>query len=234
MAYIANRPLRFDRDYAVGEIVPLSVIDPAMEGRLVDTGRILRVDLPDSKSDPRGSRAAASGHTGAQRDGKGDPPGQGRVSGPTAAPGTGAKLALKKKPEADTAREPADPSGTPEAADAAREPVEEAPAAAAEGGESIEGTNIPADDENGPLGQINGNSGEPEAGTGGSGADAIGSGADVPESAADALEVTAFLPRDAGAAGQEAFACGICGKAFRTKSALSAHSRVHKGQEAGA
>ncbi len=46
MAYIANRPVRFDRDYKVGEIVPDTVIAPGMARKLVEMGRILQVDLP--------------------------------------------------------------------------------------------------------------------------------------------------------------------------------------------
>lgn len=51
MAYIANRPVRFDRDYKVGEIIPDEVIAPGMARKLVDMGRILRVDLPQRDTD---------------------------------------------------------------------------------------------------------------------------------------------------------------------------------------
>ena len=47
MAYIANRPVRFDRNYAVGEIIPEEVIEPKMIRKLQDMGRILHVNLPD-------------------------------------------------------------------------------------------------------------------------------------------------------------------------------------------
>ena len=46
MAYIANKPVRFDRDYKVGEIIPDDVIAPSMTRKLVEMGRILCVDLP--------------------------------------------------------------------------------------------------------------------------------------------------------------------------------------------
>ena len=46
MAYIANRPVRFDRDYAIGEVIPESVIDPKMTKRLVDMGKIICADIP--------------------------------------------------------------------------------------------------------------------------------------------------------------------------------------------
>lgn len=46
MAYIANKPVRFDRTYAIGEVIPDEVITPQMVRRLLDMGRILCVDLP--------------------------------------------------------------------------------------------------------------------------------------------------------------------------------------------
>ncbi len=48
MAYIANKPVRFDRTYAIGEVVPDAVIDPKMTRRLIEMGRIICVDLPAS------------------------------------------------------------------------------------------------------------------------------------------------------------------------------------------
>lgn len=48
MAYIANKPVRFDRDYKVGEVIPDAVIAPGMTRKLVEMGRILYVDLPQS------------------------------------------------------------------------------------------------------------------------------------------------------------------------------------------
>ncbi len=46
MAYIANKPVRFDRDYRVGEVIPDAAIAPGMTRKLVEMGRILCVDLP--------------------------------------------------------------------------------------------------------------------------------------------------------------------------------------------
>lgn len=46
MAYIANKPVRFDRDYKIGEVIPEDVIAPGMTRKLMEMGRILRVDLP--------------------------------------------------------------------------------------------------------------------------------------------------------------------------------------------
>ena len=45
-AYIANKPVRFDRNYKVGEVIPDGVISPQMGRRLIEMGRILCVDLP--------------------------------------------------------------------------------------------------------------------------------------------------------------------------------------------
>ena len=55
MAYIANRPVRFDRNYTVGEVIPAEVIEPKMARRLVDMGRILCVDIPETGSGAGGN-----------------------------------------------------------------------------------------------------------------------------------------------------------------------------------
>lgn len=51
MAYIANKPVRFDKDYSIGEIVPDEVIDPKMKKRLIDWGKIIQVKLPINKEE---------------------------------------------------------------------------------------------------------------------------------------------------------------------------------------
>lgn len=51
MAYIANKPVRFDRNYKVGEIIPPEVIEPKMIRKLMDMGRIVSVNLPADKAD---------------------------------------------------------------------------------------------------------------------------------------------------------------------------------------
>ena len=68
MAYIANKPVRFDRDYKVGEVIPDTVISSGMTRKLMEMGRILHVDLPapggnaeDSPSPARRTRRAAQG-----------------------------------------------------------------------------------------------------------------------------------------------------------------------------
>ncbi len=45
MSYIAIKPVRFDKDYAIGEIIPDDVIDPAMINRLSEMGRIVKTDI---------------------------------------------------------------------------------------------------------------------------------------------------------------------------------------------
>lgn len=49
-AYIANRPVRFDRNYKVGEVIPEGVISLNMGRKLTEMGRILCVDLPDGNA----------------------------------------------------------------------------------------------------------------------------------------------------------------------------------------
>lgn len=70
MAYIANRPVRFDRDYKIGEVIPDGVIAPGMARKLADMGRIVRVDLPQgdtagtqnsAETSPEGTEAAPNG-----------------------------------------------------------------------------------------------------------------------------------------------------------------------------
>lgn len=46
--FIANRPVRFDRNYKIGEVVPDSVVTPGMGRKLVEMGRLLHVELPDA------------------------------------------------------------------------------------------------------------------------------------------------------------------------------------------
>lgn len=69
MAYIANRPVRFDRDYKVGEIIPDEVIAPGMTRKLVDMGRILRVDLPQGDTDGPGDQESPQSGVGSGPDG---------------------------------------------------------------------------------------------------------------------------------------------------------------------
>lgn len=75
MAYIANKPVRFDRDYKVGEVIPEGVIAPGMSRKLVEMGRILCVDLPQETDAEDGSgqpqEAAQDGTGSAPDDGSG-------------------------------------------------------------------------------------------------------------------------------------------------------------------
>ena len=50
--YIAVKPARFDRDYAVGEVIPTGVIDPGSERRLIEMGKIQRVMMPSGDENP--------------------------------------------------------------------------------------------------------------------------------------------------------------------------------------
>ncbi len=52
--YIANKPVRFDKNYKVGEIIPDGVIDPRMTKKLIEMGRILYVDVPADKKPSNG------------------------------------------------------------------------------------------------------------------------------------------------------------------------------------
>jgi hypothetical protein len=47
MEYIATKPVRFDRDYGIGEIIPPHVIHPNTIKRLVDAGKIQRMNPSD-------------------------------------------------------------------------------------------------------------------------------------------------------------------------------------------
>lgn len=49
MAYIAARPVHFDREYKIGEIIPPEAIDPAMSRKLIEMGKIIEVSLPEPK-----------------------------------------------------------------------------------------------------------------------------------------------------------------------------------------
>lgn len=74
MAYIANKPVRFDRDYKVGEVIPESVIAPGMARKLEEMGRILRVDLPQETSGGDGSgQPQEAAQDGAENASGGDP-----------------------------------------------------------------------------------------------------------------------------------------------------------------
>ena len=155
MAYIANKPIRFDRDYHIGEIIPETVIDPMMARKLTDMGKIICVTLP------------TDGGAEATPDSAGQPTG---------------------------------------------------------GAESTDGTNTQGDAENATEGQNE----AAEDGT-----EAVAEGAEA-TSTAEATPDSAGQPTggaestDGTAEGAQEFKCDICGRAFGSANALSAHSRVHK------
>lgn len=65
MAYIALKPIRFDRNYAISEIIPEGVVDPAMAKKHIDGGRIAHI--PDKAPLPGG--AEVDPNTGEPRTG---------------------------------------------------------------------------------------------------------------------------------------------------------------------
>ena len=54
--YIALKPVRFDKDYAIGEVIPDQFIDQKMARRLIGWGKIQRVPAPDLPAAPRPAR----------------------------------------------------------------------------------------------------------------------------------------------------------------------------------
>lgn len=49
MGYIASMPVRFDRQYKIGEIIPPEIINPNMARKLIEMGKIIEVSLPETK-----------------------------------------------------------------------------------------------------------------------------------------------------------------------------------------
>lgn len=49
--YVAAKPVRFDKDYVVGEIVPNEVLNLSTIGRLITFGKVARID-PDTLPEP--------------------------------------------------------------------------------------------------------------------------------------------------------------------------------------
>jgi hypothetical protein len=47
--FIAAKPVRFGKNYGVGEIIPESVVDPRAIARLIGWGKIQRVTMPDKE-----------------------------------------------------------------------------------------------------------------------------------------------------------------------------------------
>lgn len=74
MAYIANRPVRFDRNYAIGETIPDGVIDPKMTTKLINMGRIIHI--PD-KAEPESSPIDSTERTTEGESGEGEESTQG-------------------------------------------------------------------------------------------------------------------------------------------------------------
>ncbi len=111
-AYIANRPVRFDRNYKVGEVIPDGVISPNMGRRLTEMGRILCVDLPDTDTNatlPQGGAEPPKNSTEPARNGGepqqgsteppagGEEPPQGSAKPPTGGEGDADKVNTRGK-----------------------------------------------------------------------------------------------------------------------------------------
>ena len=62
MPYIARKPARFDRPYAIGERIPDGVVDPARAEGLIAMGRIQWVDETEPDQ-PAGEAQEAAGAT---------------------------------------------------------------------------------------------------------------------------------------------------------------------------
>lgn len=66
MAYIAIKPVRFDRRYSIGEIIPNAVVDPARAPKLQEMGLIQTApekaaDTAEGVSTPAEPKEAADG-----------------------------------------------------------------------------------------------------------------------------------------------------------------------------
>lgn len=75
--YIALKPIRFDKDYCVGEPIPDKVVDPKMEATLIKRGRIAKVDEPTNMEtpvtpDPAATVTSADGESGTSDDAEGE------------------------------------------------------------------------------------------------------------------------------------------------------------------
>ncbi len=89
MAYIANKPVRFDRNYAVGEVIPDAVIEPTMTRKLVEMGRIISVDIPTTGGNaenapvppPDGAGSGAEGEGGTNTQEEAEAPAEGAEDG---------------------------------------------------------------------------------------------------------------------------------------------------------
>ncbi len=117
MAYIANKPIRFDRDYHIGERIPEMVIDPMMARKLTDMGKIICVTLPaeggaettpDSAGQPTDGAESTDG-INTQEDTENAPEGQNEATeGGTEADEEGTKPPSTAETTPDSAGQPTD------------------------------------------------------------------------------------------------------------------------------
>lgn len=65
MVYIALKPIRFDRNYTINEIIPENVVNPAMAKKHIEWGNIAKIDnLPGHDiSETKNEGKTAAGET---------------------------------------------------------------------------------------------------------------------------------------------------------------------------
>jgi hypothetical protein len=68
-AYKATKPVRLDKDYFAGDIIPAEAVDPKMEKRLTEWGKIQAVDLPEPCPAPAGVSENIGGEITSDSDG---------------------------------------------------------------------------------------------------------------------------------------------------------------------
>ncbi|MCM1233385.1 MAG: hypothetical protein NC489_24985 [Ruminococcus flavefaciens] len=121
MAYIANKPIRFDRDYHIGEIIPETAIDLMMARKLTDMGKIICVTLPteggaeatpDSAGQPTDGAESTDG-INTQEAAENAPEGQNEATeGGTEADAEGAEADSTAEATPDSAGQPTDGAET--------------------------------------------------------------------------------------------------------------------------
>ena len=59
MPYIAMKSVRFDRDYAIGELIPDGKVDPGRAADLIAMGLVVKIDAQAPAEEPQGIAEAA-------------------------------------------------------------------------------------------------------------------------------------------------------------------------------
>ncbi|MCX4371615.1 MAG: C2H2-type zinc finger protein [Dysosmobacter sp.] len=223
-AYIANKPVRFDRNYKVGEVIPDGVISPQMGRRLIEMGRILCVDLPDAPPGAEPPQEDTQPPTGGgQGEGEVNPqeettPQQGGAGEPQ--DGADSEGEGNTQPETGSAGE-----GNSDPQSGAEKPQE--------GGEDTDKENTQGEAADAAEGNSDPQSGaeKPQEGgedtdkenTQGEAADAAEGNSDGAEGATGGLTAADLIN---GTVGE--FVCEVCGRKFQSQQGLAAHSRSHR------